>query len=91
MNKNINSFNIRVYGLVIESGSILLSKELIMGEEVFKFPGGGLEYGEGLIEGLNFLGVRPSSQNEGLNEGLGSRNESLGSKMKVWGIPGLPK
>ena len=24
-----------------------------MGEEVFKFPGGGLEYGEGLIEGLN--------------------------------------
>ena len=53
MNKNINSFNIRVYGLIIESGSILLSKELIMGEEVFKFPGGGLEYGEGLIEGLN--------------------------------------
>jgi|TARA_B100001094_G_C18190390_1_gene806787 ADP-ribose pyrophosphatase YjhB (NUDIX family) len=53
MNKNINSFNIRVYGLIVESGSILLSKELIMGEEVFKFPGGGLEYGEGLIEGLN--------------------------------------
>ena len=52
MNKNINSFNIRVYGLIIESGSILLSKELILGEEVFKFPGGGLEYGEGLIEGL---------------------------------------
>lgn len=53
MNKNVNSFNIRVYGLIVESGSILLSKELIMGEEVFKFPGGGLEYGEGLIEGLN--------------------------------------
>ena len=53
MNKQINSFNIRVYGLILESGSILLSKELIMGEEVFKFPGGGLEYGEGLIEGLN--------------------------------------
>ena len=53
MNNQINSFNIRVYGLIIESGSILLSKELIMGEEVFKFPGGGLEYGEGLIDGLN--------------------------------------
>ena len=53
MNNQINSFNIRVYGLILESGSILLSKELIMGEEVFKFPGGGLEYGEGLIEGLN--------------------------------------
>ena len=24
-----------------------------MGEEVFKFPGGGLEYGEGLIDGLS--------------------------------------
>ena len=45
-----------------------------------------------------FLGVRPSSQNEGLNEGLGSKNEGLGSKneglaskMKVCAIPGLPK
>lgn len=53
MNKHINSFNIRVYGLILESGSILLSKELIMGEEVIKFPGGGLKHGEGLIEGLN--------------------------------------
>ena len=53
MNKNISSFNIRVYGLIIENGYILLSKELIKDEEVFKFPGGGLELGEGLIEGLN--------------------------------------
>ena len=53
MNNQISSFNIRVYGLIIESGSILLSKELIMGEEVFKFPGGGLEYGEGLVDGLS--------------------------------------
>ena len=53
MNNQISSFNIRVYGLIIKSGSILLSKELIMGEEVFKFPGGGLEYGEGLIDCLN--------------------------------------
>ena len=53
MNNHINSFNIRVYGLILESGSILLSKELIMGEEVIKFPGGGLKHGEGLIEGLN--------------------------------------
>ena len=53
MNNQISSFNIRVYGLILKSDSILLSKELIMGEEVFKFPGGGLEYGEGLIDGLN--------------------------------------
>ena len=53
MNNQISSFNIRVYGLIIESGSILLSKELIMGKEVFKFPGGGLEYGEGLVDGLS--------------------------------------
>ena len=47
-----------------------------------------------------FLRVRPSFQNEGLNEGLGSKNKGLGSKneglgypwapkMKVWAIPGL--
>lgn len=46
-------FNIRVYGLWInERQEILLSDER-MGEFQFtKFPGGGLEYGEGLHEGL---------------------------------------
>lgn len=52
INKQKNIFNVRVYALIINRDSILISKELIKSKEVLKFPGGGLEYGEGLIEGL---------------------------------------
>lgn len=52
MNKSIDSFNIRVYALIIENDNILISKELIKGEIVLKFPGGGVEYGEGIIDAL---------------------------------------
>lgn len=46
-------FNVRVYGLLInEHNEILLSDEQEHGFQFIKFPGGGLEYGEGLIEGL---------------------------------------
>ena len=52
MNDHINNFNIRVYALIIENDSILLSKELIKGKTAIKFPGGGVEPGEGLIDAL---------------------------------------
>jgi len=46
-------FNVRVYGLLInEDGNILISDEEEYGIRFSKFPGGGLEYGEGLIDGL---------------------------------------
>lgn len=46
-------FNIRVYGLLInESNQVLISDEQEYGMQFSKFPGGGLEYGEGLIDGL---------------------------------------
>jgi len=46
-------FNVRVYGLLInDRAEILLSDEQEYGMRFTKFPGGGLEYGEGLIEGL---------------------------------------
>lgn len=45
-------FNIRVYGLLIHAGSVLVSDELIKGQAVTKFPGGGLEPGEGTLECL---------------------------------------
>lgn len=46
-------FNIRVYGLLInERNQILLSDEEEYGFQFSKFPGGGLEYGEGLIDAL---------------------------------------
>ena len=52
MNDHINNFNLRVYALIIENDSILLSKELIKGKIAVKFPGGGVEPGEGLIDAL---------------------------------------
>src|SRR5690349_1083236 len=45
-------FNIRVYGLWIHERRILVNEELIRGHQVVKFPGGGLELGEGTIDGL---------------------------------------
>lgn len=41
-------FNIRVYGILInEKNEVLVSDELIRGSYITKFPGGGLELGEG--------------------------------------------
>ncbi len=40
-------FNVRVYGILIQSGAVLVSDEYIKGNKITKFPGGGLEFGEG--------------------------------------------
>ena len=46
-------FNVRVYGLLVnDSDEILISDEQEYGMQFTKFPGGGLELGEGLIDGL---------------------------------------
>ncbi len=46
-------FNIRVYGLLInENKELLVSDELVRGAKITKFPGGGLEIGEGTIDCL---------------------------------------
>jgi ADP-ribose pyrophosphatase YjhB (NUDIX family) len=46
-------FNIRVYGLWINDRQEILLSDERMGDFRFtKFPGGGLEYGEGLYDGL---------------------------------------
>ncbi len=47
------NFNIRVYGLLInKQHQILVTDEYRMGIYMTKFPGGGMEYGEGPIECL---------------------------------------
>lgn len=45
-------FNIRVYGLLIQDNCVLISKENLDGFEFVKFPGGGLEFGEGIADCL---------------------------------------
>ncbi len=42
------NFNLRVYGILInEQNQLLVSDEYIRGMKITKFPGGGLEFGEG--------------------------------------------
>ena len=49
----LSRFNVRVYGILInENDQILVADELIKGTHTTKFPGGGLELGEGLRDGL---------------------------------------
>lgn len=44
----INRFTIRVYGILLdENKRVLLSDEFIRGDYFTKFPGGGMEFGEG--------------------------------------------
>lgn len=46
-------FNIRVYGILMnEQEQVLVSDEFIRGKYYTKFPGGGLEFGEGTRECL---------------------------------------
>jgi ADP-ribose pyrophosphatase YjhB (NUDIX family) len=46
--KKISMLNIRVYGILInEARQVLVSDEYIRGMYITKFPGGGLELGEG--------------------------------------------
>jgi 8-oxo-dGTP diphosphatase len=46
-------FNVRVYGLLInEHNQVLLADEEVKGYRFTKFPGGGLEFGEGLKDAL---------------------------------------
>ena len=45
-------FNIRIYGILIENNKILIVKEPFMGNLIYKFPGGGMEFGEGTIDCL---------------------------------------
>ncbi len=46
-------FTIRVYGIILnDRNEVLLSDESYRGHRFTKFPGGGLEYGEGTLDCL---------------------------------------
>ncbi len=48
----INQFIPRVYAVIIHEHKILISKEEFRGKQVTKFPGGGIELGEGVFDAL---------------------------------------
>jgi 8-oxo-dGTP diphosphatase len=45
-------FNIRVYGILVDESRLLVSDEFRLGIFMTKFPGGGLQYGEGMTDCL---------------------------------------
>ncbi|WEK70551.1 MAG: NUDIX hydrolase [Candidatus Chryseobacterium colombiense] len=49
----IDKINIRVYACVVKNKKVLTLFEEYAGEALMKFPGGGLEYGEGVLECLH--------------------------------------
>jgi 8-oxo-dGTP diphosphatase len=50
MTNTITKFNVRVYFLLTnDAGAILVADEIIKGNAYTKFPGGGLEFGEGTL------------------------------------------
>ncbi len=51
-NPEINRFIIRVYGIWISDEKVLLVEETVKRNTITKFPGGGLEFGEGIIDCL---------------------------------------
>ena len=50
--KKLDKFNVRVYGIIVHSGKILVSHERFRGEAFTKFPGGGVQLGEGVLDAL---------------------------------------
>lgn len=52
MDKGIKNFNLRVYGILLNKGKVLVTDENRGGVLMTKFPGGGLEKGEGLADCL---------------------------------------
>jgi len=47
-------FNVRVYGILIDQGRLLVSDERHHDLSFTKLPGGGLQFGEGTIDCLKF-------------------------------------
>ena len=64
MNDQLPScFTIRVYGLIISSGNeVLVTDEFQLDRKMTKFPGGGLNFGEGTIDCLKRELIEECSQ-----------------------------
>ena len=49
----IDKLNIRVYATAVKDRKVLVLHEEYAGEQLMKLPGGGLEFGEGLLDCLH--------------------------------------
>ena len=50
MNNDTILFNVRIYGILLSENNVLISDEYHYGTFITKFPGGGLQFGEGTID-----------------------------------------
>ena len=64
----MNAFNVRVYGVLVHQGKLLVSDEYIKGAFYTKLPGGGLEPGEGTRDCLK----REFKEETGLEVAVGA-------------------
>lgn len=46
----INKINVRVYAAIVKDRKVFVLHEEYVGEQLMKFPGGGLEFGESVLE-----------------------------------------
>lgn len=46
----IDKMNVRVYAAILKEGKVMALHEEYVGQQLLKFPGGGLELGEGVLE-----------------------------------------
>ena len=84
MDQPVSKFTIRVYALIINGeNEVLLSDEFRLGMRMTKFPGGGLQFGEGTLaclkrEAMEDIGFDSSNQNlKGAYAKLVMQNHSL--------------
>ncbi len=49
----IDKINVRVYAAVLKNRCVLALQEEYAGQQLLKFPGGGLEFGEGILDCLH--------------------------------------
>jgi 8-oxo-dGTP diphosphatase len=63
----MSNFTVRVYGLIVHQSQLLVVDEWIAGRLITKFPGGGLEFGEGTRDCLK----RELKEELGINAQIG--------------------
>jgi 8-oxo-dGTP diphosphatase len=78
----IDNINVRVYACVVKDGKVLTLFEEYAGQPLMKFPGGGLEYGEGLIDCLKREFEEELNVNIEIVEHLYTQEDFLVSRFK---------